>query len=547
MSHEIFEAALRVWGRDSSIPGLVESTLKSCGIASGSGLAEVDEEDLPKLLDKTIIRVEPDGGWDTLLDHVRKTWEECRKGPDAWRKTEAMLAAKGYTIGHRPSPGAIGAKHNTLSLDKKPRIVRAKKDPPLLRGGTRSEHSSAVEKALEHAADEAMRTEEVSTFIQTVRKSGADDAQVRELTKHAISDRLTAPRSIWDAAECLKKYLDFVRGKKRDRPDYQLAGLSSFVSIFDFLRSLATRGQSVPSAARHQLAVFKAVLIIEWDLSHPLIKSLTKTAGDKERRQAPSLPINLLTHLEKTAGDAEQPRLRRLFAGCIVLMCLATLRFADLQRTMEVATSETAFRGTMWLTKTKTGTARNWACPKMGTLGNDRWLKPILDCHRMLKRKMGDDATFLLPQISKQWSEMSLQPCSYSSARRMLVNMAEALGVEGSSRISLHSPRNFIPTASAQLGWSLEDRNKAGRWAKNSVMADRYDRSVAASELALRQDVLSALSKGWRPVGAYEVPKLCPRGNTKDRRPPSKKARYKAEEDDDSSEQDDTSDTSLTD
>ena len=87
------------------------------------------------------------------------------------------------------------------------------------------------------------------------------------------------------------------------------------------------------------------MLIIEWDLSHPLIKSLTKTAGDKERRQAPSLPINLLTHLEKTAGDAEQPRLRRLFAGCIVLMCLATLRFANLQRTMEVATSETAFRG----------------------------------------------------------------------------------------------------------------------------------------------------------------------------------------------------------
>ena len=81
-------------------------------------------------------------------------------------------------------------------------------------------------------------------------------------------------------------------------------------------------------------------------------------------------------------------------------------------------------------------------------------------------------------------------------------------------------------------------------------MADRYDRSVAASELALRQDVLSALSKGWRPVGAYEVPKLCPRGNTKKkapRRPPPKKARHKAEEDDDSSEQDDTSDASLTD
>ena len=134
MSHEIFEAALRVWGRDSSIPGLVESALKSCGIASGSGLAEVDEEDLPKLLDKTIIRVEPDGGWDTLLDHVRKTWEECRKGPDAWRKTEAMLAAKGYTIGHRPSPGAIGAKHNTLSLDKTPNRSGEERPTPASRG-----------------------------------------------------------------------------------------------------------------------------------------------------------------------------------------------------------------------------------------------------------------------------------------------------------------------------------------------------------------------------------------------------------------------------
>ena len=117
----------------------------------------------------------------------------------------------------------------------------------------------------------------------------------------------------------------------------------------------------------------------------------------------------------------------------------------------------------------------------------------------MQKRRMGDAATFLFPQIGEQWSEMLLTPRSSVSARRLLTKIAGATGVEKPSRISLRSARNFIPKASAPLGRTIEGGNKAGRWAKNSVVADRCDRSVAASDLALRQDALSALARGSEP------------------------------------------------
>ena len=139
------------------------------------------------------------------------------------------------------------------------------------------------------------------------------------------------------------------------------------------------------------------------------------------------------------------------------------------------------------------------ACPQMGTLGNDQWTKPILACHRMQKRRMGDAATFLFPQIGEQWSEMLLTPRSSASARRLSIKIVEVTGVEKLSRISLRSARNFTRKASAPSGWSLEGGNKAGRWAKNSVVADRCDRSVAASELALRQDAPAALARGSVP------------------------------------------------
>ena len=120
-----------------------------------------------------------------------------------------------------PSPGADSTKQRERCLKEETEINRTKNGPPPVRAGTRPQHSTAVEKAPERAADEAMRVEGVSTFIRSIRKSGADEAQIRELTKQALASRLTAPRSIWGAAERLKKSLGAFWEKRRQMPEYQ--------------------------------------------------------------------------------------------------------------------------------------------------------------------------------------------------------------------------------------------------------------------------------------------------------------------------------------
>ena len=56
-----------------------------------------------------------------------------------------------------------------------------------------------------------------------------------------------------------------------------------------------------------------------------------------------------------------------------------------------------------------------------------------------------------------------------------------------------------------------ENRNKLGRWATLSSMAERYDRSTCSTELQLRPDILNAISDGWAPVKSFEIPKPPPK------------------------------------
>ena len=84
--------------------------------------------------------------------------------------------------------------------------------------------------------------------------------------------------------------------------------------------------------------------------------------------------------------------------------------------------------------------------------------------------------------------------------------MAKAAGSKGASRISVFSQRDFIPTASAQLGWGVEDGYTARKWAMNSKMADRYVRLIVSSELALRLSVADATRECWKPVPGIEAP-----------------------------------------
>ena len=131
---------------------------------------------------------------------------------------------------------------------------------------------------------------------------------------------------------------------------------------------------------------------------------------------------------------------------------------------------------------------------------------PLFTYRTNNKAKHGRNPHFILPQLDTRWNVVEDVPMSAASARRALSTWASALEVKGGDKLTLHSPQTCFPTCSAQLGHPLSWRRKLGRWSTNSQMPERYDRSPCSSELALRKRMLTALSKGWKPVDSFHVP-----------------------------------------
>ena len=73
-------------------------------------------------------------------------------------------------------------------------------------------------------------------------------------------------------------------------------------------------------------------------------------------------------------------------------------------------------------------------------------------------------------------------------------------------KITLRSARNWFATYAKQLAFRKEERTTLGRWKPGSNVPDRYDRSVCATELSLRDKIATRIEKGWRPALPYEIP-----------------------------------------
>ena len=160
----------------------------------------------------------------------------------------------------------------------------------------------------------------------------------------------------------------------------------------------------------------------------------------------------ILIHLEKAVGEGERPRLRTVFATEIVPMRLGTLRFANPERTIKLSSPGTAISSSTQPPETKAPLSRTWACPEKSILGTEEWAKPLFDFHNMLDREMGDAATFLLPQIFDQGEQFSFAPFAYASGRRLLASMAQAVGINGATRLSRNNPQNFIRNGLSAVG-----------------------------------------------------------------------------------------------
>ena len=115
----------------------------------------------------------------------------------------------------------------------------------------------------------------------------------------------------------------------------------------------------------------------------------------------------------------------------------------------------------------------------------------------------------LFPYVDDKWAQIKRKKVTSGAAQHALTRIQTFLGF--GLKLKLHSPRNFFTTCAGQPRFPLEEREKLGRWAKGSIMPDRYDRALCAAELRLRDCVITHINGGWRPTCAFEVPPKQPR------------------------------------
>ena len=92
---------------------------------------------------------------------------------------------------------------------------------------------------------------------------------------------------------------------------------------------------------------------------------------------------------------------------------------------------------------------------------------------------------------------------SYGLVQGELRKIAIELGY--TTKYTLHSFRAWAPTCSSQLNFPREDRGRLGHWAPGSLMPNRYDKAICATELKLRDQIFTRIRGGWRPLHAFQV------------------------------------------
>ena len=83
-----------------------------------------------------------------------------------------------------------------------------------------------------------------------------------------------------------------------------------------------------------------------------------------------------------------------------------------------------------------------------------------------------------------RWGLEKAEPAAYSNTRRKLAMVSAGLNDPDGETYTLHSPKNFRPSAETKMNFETRELNIIGQWSSNSRMDERYDRSVCANEFS---------------------------------------------------------------
>ena len=275
----------------------------------------------------------------------------------------------------------------------------------------------------------------------------------------------------------------------------------------DYIESLAERGRTVPAAGKRALSIWADDLGVDWPLTNPLVVSAATVETNEAPKQAPSMDLETLKKIERLATNVEANGNKRAFAAGILLMTYAILRFSDVQRRRSLETNDDSVNGTLLRSKTKKPNGKNWpwACPRMGVTGECGWVHPILDLRTAYARVNGHQMTYTSPRLDRTWGLVAEGPSPYSTSRKH-APLCVGLGDSNGDSYTLHSPENLFPKEACQISFDQRELSIIGHWPSTAKIPERYDRSVCANELLLRNTIIQRMVGGWGMAPAFHLP-----------------------------------------
>ena len=342
---------------------------------------------------------------------------------------------------------------------------------------------------------------EGSSVFRSLDRTMCPPDVIRDIVATAFSKRSSAPQSVRNIARFAGAFAQFayVRG-------LPTTGEDSLAAIVQWLKPLHTRGFTVPRNGLYALRVIDEALGLQLPIRSPAVLAAARTTRSKIRKQAPLMPYTFVIKIIQTAEDSSISPGLRAFASGIVLMIMATFRWADVQWINEINQNETVVFGVCQKTKSNSEPFY-WAAPLEGLNNSTGWLAPVIEARARFVEVTGNKyPRHIFFHTDAQWNIQTSKPMKYATAFACLQRLAKYCGF-ADVKYTLHSPRAVMPTWANQLGWSKEDRTALGRWAPNSEMPNWYDRAVCNTELRLRYTIIQNCRSGWTPLQAFALPK----------------------------------------
>ena len=209
-----------------------------------------------------------------------------------------------------------------------------------------------------------------------------------------------------------------------------------------------TRFFSAPSHGKYALRVFSDPLGIPFPLKHHSAVKAAKLKRTRPLRQAPLMPLSLLTALEQTAVSNKYPTGLRLYCSLFCLMTYASLRFSDLRQVDDAWASGTAICGLSVNQKDRNGETTQWATPKLGITQTTFWPSPLLSFWKRIKPEEGRVRN-LFPFVDNEWNIDFSRAATNDTSQAALGRIAKLSNLD--VKCTLHSPRNRAATCAHQL------------------------------------------------------------------------------------------------